>query len=432
VTAAPVKNAKTPILKLWLDFFRGMVRSMTRNGGWLYAYSLAVIACFLSLTVLLHLPHDVEHWSSDFVISKRSQHAKEQNRQIALVYISEATLAGYPYLSPIHRGLLADLITVIDKVNPKVIGLDIILDRDTEAGKDKLLQDAIRDAKAKIVLGAIDLSGQRKITQAKYFSSRPAGSGLDTGHLYFDERRDHFVVPDHVVRFIAKPFEKEEIERNPHLKQSFAAALAQAAGNTSRARSRLFEWLFPASSRIDWMLPPRDGSDTFLTVQAEDVLTAGKLPIDKLFENKIVLIGGNFADRDQHLIPLSASGDDFYSGLFIHAQILAQMLEARSIYELNWLFSVLLVLAGAYAGYRLGSRAGHFYIWLELASVAALFAIWLLAFQAFGIIFPYNLILIAALAGAAAGHYGLAQTHDDDCANHPKEKQPGEVSNEAS
>lgn len=376
----------------------------------LQPYILAIIAGFLALTALLHLPHDMEHWSADFIIANRSKHLQQTNRDIVLVYISETTLAKYPYLSPIDRGLLADLIDKIGTAAPKVIGLDIILDRDTETGKDNQFLNAIRNAKSNLVLGAIDPAGQGRRTQGKYLSVKEEGHGLEVGHLYVPERTEHFKVADHVVRSRAKPFTDEEIGKNTFLKQSFAEALSKASDVKTKRRPALFEWLFPVSSRIDWVLPPRDGSPTFLEVKAEDVLNGTlKVPPDQLFGGKIVLIGGNFEDRDQLLTPLSASDDSFFPGLFIHAQILAQLLESRAIYEFNWLLSLLLVIGAAYAGYWLGSRAGHFYIWLELASVAALFAVWLLAFLIFKVVFPYNLILIAALAGAAAGHYRLVE-----------------------
>jgi len=80
--------------------------------------------------------------------------------------------------------------------------------------------------------------------------------------------------------------------------ESFAEQLAQKAGSYPK----------PKSEYISWLLQPIDHTETFFTLSAEQVLgkTGGPaLPLKDLLGDRIVLIGGNFPDRDQHLIPLS-------------------------------------------------------------------------------------------------------------------------------
>jgi adenylate cyclase len=377
---------------------------MAGNGRWSFVYLVAVVAGFLAFTLLLHMPHDLEHWSADLMISNFSGREAHQDKRIALVYVSESTLArcssvssgDCAYLSPIDRGLLAQLIGEIDNAGAAVIGLDIILDRYTEPKKDNALRTAIRNAKAKMVLGAVQEAPGRPNAQADFFFANATGNGPSIGHVYLDQHpHNRLTISDHVVRFLAPPFKPGQ----PYLDMRFAEAVAYADSRTD---------FTPKSHYIDWLLRPADGTDTFLTLQAEDILGLGKqkLPAADLLKGKIVLIGGNFEDRDQHLTPLSASRDDFFPGLFIQAQILAQLLDQRSIYEVSYLIEAILALCAAYGGYALGRRAGHLYLWLELASVATLVLIGIIAFWAFRIIFPYNVVLIAWLAGAAAGHYG--------------------------
>src|SRR5713101_4007563 len=85
-----------------------------------------------SLSFLLDPPHSPEHWSSDLLTAHFSKTAESQNQNIILVYISESTLADKPYLSPIDREVVANLVSAIDEAGAMVIGLDLILDRKTE------------------------------------------------------------------------------------------------------------------------------------------------------------------------------------------------------------------------------------------------------------------------------------------------------------
>ena len=78
---------------------------------------------------------------------------------IVIVLIDEDSLTGYPYISPIDRGLSAEVVRAIDAAGAKAVGLDYIIDRPTEPAKDASFADAVRDAKATVILGAIDERG---------------------------------------------------------------------------------------------------------------------------------------------------------------------------------------------------------------------------------------------------------------------------------
>jgi adenylate cyclase len=356
-------------------------------------YILAVLAGFLALTFLLHLPHGPQHWSADLTTAHFSQRPGVQDKRIALVLISDATLsaAKIPYLSPIDRGLLARVVQTVDKAGAKVIGLDIILDRHTELDKDEKLRQAIQTANATVVVAAIDEPPSSPRVQSDFFFSKAEGRRPEVGHAYFDEHHSPTQVSGHVVRLMAEPSQVNSDRK------SFAETLAQAAGEHFR----------PASHYISWLLPPKDGTENFLTLSAEDVLGLGsvKLPVDDLLHNKIVIVGGNFDDRDQHLTPLSVGTDRHFTGASIHAQILAQLLDHRSLRELGLVAQGLLALIAALTGYWLGQRSGHNHLWLELATVAGFVVIGILSFRYLDVIFPYNAVLIACLAGGTMGHY---------------------------
>jgi adenylate cyclase len=378
---------------------------MSSSRKWtLFARSLLVLIGFLALSALLHVPHDVEHWSADLVTSKFSRKLSTQHPDIALVYIRNKTLDPYPYLSPIDRGLLSDLVKVVDQAGAKVIGLDVILDRPTEPAKDQALRDTIHSSNAKLVLGVTEENNEVSRSQSGYFLADAGEKRPDTGFIYFGEHRSRLIVSDHVIRVMdERPEVPKGSARGPLTNTTFAEALAKAAGREFK----------PSSRYISWLLPPRNGAETFLTLAAEDVLgrTSAHLPISDLLRGKIVLIGGDFDDRDQHLTPLSVTRDDFFSGLFIHAQILAQLLAKRSVQELSLPVGLLIALAAGLIGFVLGRRSGHYHLWLELGSVATLVLAGILAFTLLDVIIPFNLILIVCLAAAAAGHYGWIEPH---------------------
>lgn len=181
--------------------------------------------------------------------------------------------------------------------------------------------------------------------------------------------------------------------------KSFAAALAEAA-NTH---------FHPKSHYISWLLSPRDGNEQFLTISAEQVLGKAEgppLPIAQMLQGKIVLVGGYFSDRDQHLTPLSVRSHERSTGLSIHAQILAQFLDHRSIYDAGFVLQSVVVLATFMFGIWVGYASSYLPIVVELASVVALILLAGTAFVVFSFILPYNAIAIGWLAGIAVGHYG--------------------------
>jgi adenylate cyclase len=357
------------------------------------AYIVVVAAGSLLLATLLHLPHGPEHWSADLRTAYLSQQLASQHGGIALIYVTDKTLERFAYTAPTDRQLLADLVRAVDAAGPKSIGLDFVLDRPTEPAKDDALLAAVRDARAPVVLGSIAGDETASGSEKKFETQHLAESKRPVGHFYFGEHHQALIISDHVVRTMAAP------SFRPAGRKSFAEVVAETAGRQGA----------PQSEYIAWLRPPRDGSDTFLTLSADAVLASGKgaspLPLADLLKDKIVLIGGDFFDRDQHLTPFSVASHHRYPGLFVHAQILAQLLDGRSLTlpSLWWQFALMLAAAGL--GFWSGRRTGERFLFVELASVAALILLGVLAFAYLHLIFPYTGTLLAWLAGASGGHY---------------------------
>jgi adenylate cyclase len=358
-------------------------------------YALGLTAAFVLAFFLIDLPHGPEHWSADLRTAYLSQRLPSQHPRIALIYVSSKTLDQYPYVSPVDRQLLADLVDRIDAAGAKAIGLDFIFDRPTEANKDNNLLQSIQRARAQIVLGAIDTRTLLADRARKFQDGFLKQAKRPVGHLYFDEDHDVLVISDGIVRFMAQPSSAQPARK------SFAELLTEVEGS----------YPLPSTPYISWLLPPKNGAETFLSLTAEQVLgrenPAIQLPLTNLLGGKIVLVGGNFTDRDQHLTPLSVVSEERFTGLSIHAQILAQLLSRRSVYALSWSMELVIFIVAALAGIWFGrrDRSGRGHYLIELAGVVALIAVNAAAFYFFSLIFPITLTLLSLLAGATYGHY---------------------------
>jgi CHASE2 domain-containing sensor protein len=108
-----------------------------------------------------------------------------------------------------------------------------------------------------------------------------------------------------------------------------------------------------------------------------------------LLKDKIVLIGGGFSDRDRHLTPFSVADNERIPGVFIHAQIIAQLRDGRSIYAFSFWQEVLLA-SGIFA---LGFLAAQRWALRKDEWLASAAAIVLLILASFGLFLAYRLIL---------------------------------------
>ncbi|HEX2117401.1 MAG TPA: adenylate/guanylate cyclase domain-containing protein [Alphaproteobacteria bacterium] len=225
--------------------------------------------------------------------------AQPQSRDIAIIAITDRTLATLPYRSPIDRGFLADLITTLASSDPRAIGVDIVFDQPTEPAKDEALRTALTTAATPIVIASVasdsPLDRERRDYLDAFVFNRRAG--------FVNLARDRF---DNQIR-------EHEPLRPATGERSFAAELAIATG--AAVPDRPFA--------IDWRHRSPDGPP-FPVYPAE---AAAQLPRSWL-EGRILLIGTLIPGIDEHRTLFSAFGPPAH-GVQIHAHILSQMLEGR-------------------------------------------------------------------------------------------------------
>src|SRR6185312_3415063 len=110
-----------------------------------------------------------------------SDQLPSQHPHVAILSISDQTLKDYKVVQPIDRMLLARLVDAIDAAGAKVIGIDVLSTRLLPPDNEDAFVAAIRRAKAKVVLAALDerigLSKSQWDQQAKFIAAaaRPAG-----------------------------------------------------------------------------------------------------------------------------------------------------------------------------------------------------------------------------------------------------------------
>ena len=161
--------------------------------------------------------------------------------------------------------------------------------RPTDPAADADLLSAVKDADVPIVLGSDERMGQPQ-KQLDYYRNFLAAAERPTGHLYFERRNNLIGISDHVVREMPEAIGGQK---------NFAEVLAKYKRKDAEPHTR----------RIAWLLPPRDGSETFYELDNQDLLGPPEdaEPLLEGLAGKVVLIGSDLNDMDRHLTLLSAS-----------------------------------------------------------------------------------------------------------------------------
>ena len=291
--------------------------------------SLAVIAGLLFAPAFAPWVLRYEHWTADWRTAYLSDRAAASNSQIAVVTIDDITLKNLSS-SPIDRGLLADLVTAIKEAGARAIGLDILFYKPTDEKKDDRLVEVLKASP--VILGANDERGKIEPFQREFQTTFLQKIGKPTGYLNLRYENDG------VVRYAAKPLAGSIYPK------SFARLLAEADGKDAS----------DAGDPIPWTLNSSDGTNAFLIIPAQDVLAKSASAIASLHD-RIVLVGGDFQNRDVHRVPLSVRSGEDMTGLMIHAHILGGMLDRRAaISELTPEAARLLLIAVGGMGFCLG------------------------------------------------------------------------------
>ena len=310
-----------------------------------------VLAACLALILVLPVATRLEPRLGDVILFAGGGTAAEQREDIVILTITEETLAAFPYRSPIDRGFLAALIRRISATGPKAIGIDILFDGPSDPVKDADLLAAIDEASSPVILAVAsdlnDLTPQQRL----YLGNSVSGRGHGSIVLQRDDS-------DGIVRHLPFPQDRDGAPIT-----TFTAALAAGAAGTP-----------PPRGRILYQAPQGPGLTAFPQYPAH---TAALLP-DEWLAGKYLLIGTDLPHLDQHpapMVSLAGTEGGTVPGIAIHAHILAQVLEGRSLPALpleTGLMLAALAAAATVTGFTLTQKPGRFFLVLGLAAFACL------------------------------------------------------------
>ena len=344
--------------------------------------SLIVTLVVLPFTQIPPL-HTIEARYADILMTGLAKNTPP-SKDIVIVKITEDTLAGLPYRSPIDRGMLADILSKILAAGPHAIGVDLVLDQPSEISKDDRLFDLLSKNPEKIFVVYADAQDGLSDKQVAYENKVLKNASKAIAVIPKDRS-------DGVVRHFLEGRVYQDI---------VMPSLAHAVAGTWQNQ------LSNGHSRIVYQHKEDGKPRAFPTYPAHAV----KLLPDAWFKDKYVLIGVDLPFVDRHRTPFTSSRGEvegFMPGVFIHAHILDQLLSGLHIEDVEgWIGLALSWLAG-FVGLMV-VRIRHS-IWLRVGalaiSLAAIIGISLLAFDVGKLLIPtipmVATMLLAAMLGSA-------------------------------
>ena len=291
---------------------------------------IALIAGTIAVLAVRYLSFlgSLENIAADIRVAALSPPVS-QSKDIVVVAIDEATLAQFPYRSPVDRGFLANLIRTVAAKGAKVIGVDVILDQPTEAAKDDELKRVIRETKTPLFLSYTSAANVVGEDQLAYLNA--------------------FVPPEHraEANLLSDPFDGTVRWINPG-----GSSALHPPGFVHKALALYGKPVRASRAEIAWHPRPNAETPAFAQYPAA---AAAMLP-EVWFKGKIVLIGAVLSITDRHRTPLAIIDDGdqgMMPGVLIQAHGIAQYLEGRQAPRLAFGWTVAITLLFALLGFGL-------------------------------------------------------------------------------
>jgi CHASE2 domain-containing sensor protein len=335
-----------------------------------------------------------EYWTADWRTSLLADRVAGDHPRIVMVLFDPATFKG-SVKSPIPREDHAKVLRAIAAMQPAAIGLDFYFISSQGDEADNAMLSALREIDRPIVVGAVDHhTHEFDDDQLAYQQQFLAGIDLPKGYLSLDYG------PGHIVRRTSPPVADSPFQ------ESFARQVALASGAKLTGPGASSD-----STRIAWLEGSDGNPEPFYHLSAKELLysttEARRQEIAQRIKGNVVLTGIAMPNSDRHDTALSVLTDEKMLGAMIHAQIIAQLLDGRYLYELAPRHrAILLSVVGACGlllGWWLGERrAALFNLGLATAVLVAIDAVCYLGLR---LVLPFTLILYVWFIGALAGRH---------------------------
>ena len=257
--------------------------------------------------------------------------------RISIVAYVQQTLQNTGKRSPLDRALLAKALTAIDAMGPKAIGIDILFDQKTP--EDEELIADMRSMKTPLYLAYTTNSANP--VDVEYWQQE----FMDDWHRRVNSPRVH-------KASIAGRADDDNVMRrwppvHPELPTFMPIALTGKTAYRHYQGSVLFREPVDVSRGVFNKLD-------IDTLANPDIMGSpeGAAFVREQIRDRIVLIGGDLADRDQFETPATPYRGATMSGLEILATETAQLLDRRMPGQISgwmlWVLAVLVVAAGMF------------------------------------------------------------------------------------
>ncbi len=280
------------------------------------------------------LSSDAERALYDLRFYRTGERMLEQDQRIVLITYNDETLRQLGKRSPLDRRMLAEALRAIDAMNPRAIGIDILIDQ--AQPEDEQLLATFRGMRTPTFLA---------------FATNAANP--DQIEYWQEQFLRGFLRRARPVRPISIKMEPDPadgvIRRWPRPGAGGPPLLSHALSAVHpefRRYERSIEFRLPGTGEAD-EIPIFTNLPIQLVAQMGEALRPA-------IEGRYVLIGGDIRDADDYETPMSRFTGRWMKGLEVHAHMLAQQLDGRMPAPipgwLLWAAALLAVAAGALTG----------------------------------------------------------------------------------
>ena len=259
------------------------------------------------------------------------RHKVEQDQRFLLIPYTQDTLRATAKRSPLDRAILARALGNIDRMGAKAIGIDILIDQPQP--EDAQLLSAFKGMKTPVWLA---------FANRKFATDEIEQWQQDFMNGLFRQLEGTNVRPTS-VRFEVD--NDNVLRRWPSLPPELPPFMPMAVTGARPG--------FAYQGSADFRTPANPERPVFASLPIDlfaDSATAGLLA-DQV-RDRIVLIGGDFPDRDRFEVPATRLDAPTKSGLEVHAAMSAQLLDLRLPRPAGpislWALAILVVLCGVF------------------------------------------------------------------------------------
>ncbi len=254
-----------------------------------------------------------------------------QDERIVMVVYNDQTLERLGKRSPLDRKMLAQALTAIDAMNPKGIGIDILIDQ--QQPEDPILIDAFKKMKTPTYLAFTTNAANPDYMQ--YWQEqflREILKAVQPGQVRPTSILLEADVEDGVIR--SWPHQPKELP--PLLANSLTPINPEF-----RTYTRGIAYRMPKSAE----------EPVFSKLPIENFTEDWAAALRPMVEGRYVLIGGDIQDQDDFETPMTRDRGELTKGLEVHAHLLAQLLDGKMPGEVPgwalWTVALAVIVAGS-------------------------------------------------------------------------------------